>query len=117
MVLLEKTRGKNFIHKMKAICLLEADFNYFNKTIFARWMMASTQDKGQIPAECYAKKGSNCVNVFITKIMYCDESRTHHNLMCIGGNNFGNCYDRIAHPLKASRFRVGACHARPLACY
>jgi hypothetical protein len=29
-VLLEKTRGNNFIHKMRAICLLEADFNYFN---------------------------------------------------------------------------------------
>jgi hypothetical protein len=97
-VLLEKTRGNNFIHKMRAICLLEADFNYFNKTIFARRMTASAQDKGQIPAECYAKKGSNCVNAVITKIMYCDESRTHHHPMCIGGNNFGDCYDRIAHP-------------------
>jgi hypothetical protein len=98
MVLLEKTCGNNFINKMRAICLLEADFNYFNKTIFARRMMASAQDKGQIPAECFAKKGSNCVNAVITKIMYCDESRTHHHPMCIGGNDFGDCYDQIAHP-------------------
>jgi hypothetical protein len=61
-------------------------------------MMASAQDKGKIPAECFAKKGSNCVNAVITKIMYCDELRTHHHPMCIGGNNFGDCYDQIAHP-------------------
>ncbi len=34
-VLLKKTRGNNKIHKMCAICLLEGDFNYYNKTIFA----------------------------------------------------------------------------------
>jgi hypothetical protein len=83
---------------MRAICLLEADFNYFNKTIFVRRMMASAQDRGQIPAECFAKKGSICVNAVITKIMYCDESRTHHHPMCIGGNDFCDCYDCIAHP-------------------
>jgi hypothetical protein len=97
-VLLEKTHGNNFINKMRAICLLEAKFNYCNKTIFACWMMASAQDRGQIPAECFAKKGSNCINAVITKIMYCNESRTHHHPMCIGGNDFGDCYDRIAHP-------------------
>jgi hypothetical protein len=98
MVLLEKTRGNNFINKMRAICLLEANFNYFNKTIFTRRMMASAQDRGQIPTECFSKKGSNCVNGVITNIMYCNESQTHHHPMCIGGNNFGNCYDCIAHP-------------------
>jgi hypothetical protein len=30
--------------------------------------------------------------------MMCDESRTHHHPTCIGGNNFGNFYDRVAHP-------------------
>ena len=74
MVLLEKTRGNNFINKMRAICLLEANFNYFNKTIFARRMMASAQDRGQTPTECFAKKGSNRINAIIIKIMYCHES-------------------------------------------
>jgi hypothetical protein len=47
MVLLKKTHENNFIHKMRAICLLEADFNYFNKTIFARWMTASAKIKAK----------------------------------------------------------------------
>jgi hypothetical protein len=29
----EKTRGNHHIHKMQAICLLEADFNFFNKMV------------------------------------------------------------------------------------
>jgi hypothetical protein len=45
-----------------------------------------------------SKKGSNCVNAVITKIIYCHKSRTHYHPRCIGGNNFCDCYDQIAHP-------------------
>ncbi len=38
-VLQEKIVGNNFVHKLRAICLLEADFNWINKIIFAKWMM------------------------------------------------------------------------------
>ncbi len=83
---------------MHAICLLKADFNFYNKLIFARRMMSSAQSKGQIPVECFATKGNNCIKAVITKMMLCDESRTHHHPTCIGGNDFGACYNRIAHP-------------------
>ncbi len=35
-VLLEKILGNVFVHKLRAICLLEADFNWWNKLIFAK---------------------------------------------------------------------------------
>ncbi len=35
-VLLEMIVGNNFIHKLRAICLLKADFDWINKIIFAR---------------------------------------------------------------------------------
>ncbi len=35
-VLLEKIVGNNFVHKLRVICLLEADFNWINKIIFAK---------------------------------------------------------------------------------
>jgi hypothetical protein len=95
---LEKTRGSNKIHKMHAICLLECNFNYYNKTVFARQMLAPAQEKDQIPIECFAKKGSNCINAVLAKVMFCNELRTHHHPTCIGGNDLGNCYDRMAHP-------------------
>ncbi len=38
-VLLEKIVGNVFVHKLRAICLLEADFNWWNKLIFAKRMI------------------------------------------------------------------------------
>jgi hypothetical protein len=39
MVLLKKIIGNNFVHKLGAICLLEVDFNWMNKMIFAKRMI------------------------------------------------------------------------------
>jgi hypothetical protein len=38
-VLLEKIFGNNFVHKLRAICLLEADFNWISKVVFAKQMI------------------------------------------------------------------------------
>jgi hypothetical protein len=97
-VLLKKTRGNNKIHKMRGIVLVECDFNWYMKIVIAWRMFKSTQGKDQVLMECFAKKGSNCINAVMTKIMFCDESCTHHHPTCIGGNDFADCYDRIAHP-------------------
>jgi hypothetical protein len=37
----------------------------------------------------------------MTKIFICNKSRIHHHDACIAGNNFGDCYDRAAHPIAA----------------
>ncbi len=98
-VLLEKTRRNNLINKMRAICLLKADFNWHNKLIYARRMMISALDEDLIPLEYFEKKSSNCVNAVMTKIMYCDKSRAHHHPMIVLGNDFTDCYDRVALPI------------------
>ena len=116
-ILLEKMRGNNKIHKMHAICLLEGDFNYYNKTIFAHRMLASAREKEQIPIKCFAKKESNCINTVMMKIMFCDELRTHHHPMCIGGNDIGDCYDRVAPPQLVLLSRALAYHPQPFRCF
>jgi hypothetical protein len=98
-VLLDKVAGNNFVHKLRAICLLEADFNLINKTIFAKQMLGSALANNLIPGECFSKKGSNCINAVMTKVFICDESRIHHHN--VAGNDFGNCYDRTAHQIAA----------------
>jgi hypothetical protein len=100
-VLLEKTHRNNLINKMRTICLLEADFNWLNKLIYAHRMMNSTLDKNLIPLEFLAKKGSNNVNAVMTIIMYCNESRMHHHPMIILYNDFADCYNRVALPVTA----------------
>jgi hypothetical protein len=65
-VLLEKILSNVFVHKLQAICLLEADFNWWNKLIFAKWMMRQVVAGGSIPQECFAKTNSHCNNAVLT---------------------------------------------------
>ncbi len=100
-VLLEKIVGNNFIHKLRAICLLEADFNWIDKIIFARQMIGSALERNWIPGECFSKNSRNCINAVMTKIFICNESRIHHHDACIAGKDFGDCYNEAAHPIAA----------------
>jgi hypothetical protein len=100
-VLLKKVVGNNFVHKLRAICLLEADFNWINKIIYAKQMIGFALENNLIPVECFSKKGSNCIHAVMTKTFICNESRIHHHNACLVGNNFSNCYDRMAHPMAA----------------
>jgi hypothetical protein len=48
-ILLEKILGNVFVHKQQATCLLKADFNWWNKLIFAKRMMQQAVADGSIP--------------------------------------------------------------------
>ena len=96
-VLLEKICGNNYVHKLRAICLFEADFNWWNKLVFARRMMELAGDKGLVPAETFAKKDSHCNDAVMTKILFTDDSRIMHHPAAVGCCDLGDCYDRTAH--------------------
>jgi hypothetical protein len=100
-VLLEKVIGNRFVHKLRAICLLEADFNWINKVIFAKRMIGLALQNNLIPGKCFSKKGINCINAVTTKIFICDEFKIHHHNACITCKDFGDCYNRAAHPVAA----------------
>jgi hypothetical protein len=97
-VLLEKLVGNVFVHKLQAICLLEADFNWWNKLIFAKRMMQQAGREGAIPQESFAKKHSTCNYAVLTKQFFCDSLRSLHHPAGLGECDFGDCYDRAAHP-------------------
>jgi hypothetical protein len=73
-VLLEKIIGDNVVHKLQAICLLEANSDWINKIIYARQMIGVALSRKMIPGECFSKRGSNCISAVMTKIFICDES-------------------------------------------
>jgi hypothetical protein len=100
-VLLEKIVGNNFVHKLRVIRFLEADFNWINKVFFAKRMIGSAHERNFIPGECFLKKGSNCINAVMTKIFICNISRIHYHDACIAGKDFKDCYDQAAHPIAA----------------
>jgi hypothetical protein len=87
-VLLDKVAGNNFVHKLRAICLLEADFNWINKIIFAKRMLGMALANDLILGECFSKKGSNCINAVITKVFIYDESGSTITMHALQGMIF-----------------------------
>ena len=58
IVLLEKVAGVALVNKLRAIILMEADFNMHNKIIFGNRMLAEARAAGIIPEEHFAEKQS-----------------------------------------------------------
>ena len=48
-MMLEKVAGLALVNKLRAILLMEADFNMHNKIIFGRRMLDAARDAGMIP--------------------------------------------------------------------
>lgn len=78
-VLLEKTFGCMMISKLRAICLLEADYNWLMKLIFVKRMMDNAREKGIVPGEQFAKKGSRAQDGCMVKT--CHSNTLHEFFM------------------------------------
>jgi hypothetical protein len=71
-VLLKKVFGNTYINKMRAICLLETNYNWLNKFVFAKQMMDTAFQVDIIPAEQFAKRGSQATEGVLTSGLFCD---------------------------------------------
>jgi hypothetical protein len=98
-VLIEKEFGNIYLDKMRAICLLEADFNWLNKLIFAKRMMDQAYDTGVVPVEQFARRGTQASSGVLCKVLFCDMIRALHEIAGIPSVDLGNCYDAVAHPI------------------
>ena len=55
-VMLEKVAGVALVTKLCAILLKEGDFNFHNRLIFGKRMLALSRKNGLVPGEIYSKK-------------------------------------------------------------
>jgi hypothetical protein len=98
-VLLEKVFWNIYIDKMQAICLLEANYNSFNKFVFVKQMMDKAFQGDIIPVEQFAKRGSQATEGIPTSGLFCDIGRALHKTAAIESVDLANCYDAVAHPI------------------
>ena len=76
--MLQKIAGNNFVHKLRAIFLFEADFNWWNKLIFARWTTKEVSGRDMVPEDLFAKKKSHALYAIVTKTYLTDFSKVLH---------------------------------------
>ncbi len=75
---------------MRAICLLEADYNWFNKYVFAKQMMDRAFSEGIVPAEQFAKRGSQAAHGVLASGLFCDIAQALHKTSTIKSVDLAN---------------------------
>lgn len=97
-VMLEKEKGVIKVDKLRAILLMEADFNFLNKLIFGSRMVRRALQNGEIPKECYGSVPAHeAIEVGINRRLLLDISRQRRAPLAIASVDAHTCYDRISH--------------------
>lgn len=91
--------GNIYIEKMRAICLLEVDYNGLNKLVFAKRMLGRAQEEGIVPLEQFAKSGYQAAEEVLATGFFCDITRALHRTAAVKSVDLANCYDAVAHPV------------------
>ncbi len=91
LVMLEKTLGVTLVTKLRAILLMEADFNASNKIIYSVRMMGQAREYNLMPDEIYSKKKCMVDNWTLTKTLFFDTVHQARALAAIASVNASNC--------------------------
>ena len=110
-VMLEKIAGLALVSKLRAILLMEADFNMHNKLIFGKRMLDRARAEGIIPPEQYSDKEHTSEDGTFDKILQSDISRQKRIPLCIVSADAANCYDRVHHAIMALMFLAVGVHS------
>ena len=113
-VMLEKTKGVIQVDKLRAILLMEADFNFYNGLMFAKRMMDQAKDNSWIPNELYGgRRNHEAIEVAMNRCLTADISRQRCAPLAIASVDAQTSYDRMPTPSPPSQCRVGKSTPEP----
>ena len=99
--MLEKIAGVAIVTKLRAILLMEADFNYHNKLIFGKRMMDLARRHGIVPEEIFSKKERTAEDAVLAQVLAYDITRQKRAPFIVALVNAAQYYDRITHSIAA----------------
>ena len=97
--MIEKKPGVTSLAKLRAILLMEADFNKSLKEIFGCRMMDSVRSNGLMQDEIFSERGRTSSDGALEKVLLFDISRQGRTTMGLASIDAANCYDSIAHAI------------------
>ena len=99
-VMLEKIEGNTKVNKLRAILLMEADFNQLNKLFFGNRMIRQSEANNRMPEELYGSRVNlNAILVAINRRLVIDICNQKRRNGAITGVNAAQCYDCIVYTL------------------
>jgi hypothetical protein len=105
-VMLEKVLGCTLVTKLRAILLMEADFNATNKIILGRRMMKTARQQELMPEEIFSEKNREADDGTLAKILFYDVTRQARIPAALASVDATQCYDRIAHAIASLVFQA-----------
>jgi hypothetical protein len=75
LVMLEKMFGVRLVSKLRAILLMEADFNAMNKKVYGVWMLDTARKYKLVPEEIFSEKNRMADNGGLAKTLFYDIMR------------------------------------------
>jgi len=105
-VMLEKMYGCTLVSKLRAILLMEADFNFTNKVVFGVRMMDNVRKHGYMPEEIYSEQGKTADDGTLAKVLFYDIVRQSRLSAGLASIDAANCYDSIAHAIASLVFQA-----------
>ncbi len=103
-VMLEKMFGVCLVSKLRAILLMEVDFNAMNKEVYGVWMLEEARKYKLILEEIFSKKNCMADNGGLAKPLFYNIVRQTRSPAAIASVDASNCYDRIAHAMASLIF-------------
>ena len=98
-VMLEKMFGMRLVSKLRAILLMEADFNVMNKEVYCVRMLDNARQYKLIPEEIFSEQNRTADDGGLAKTLFYDIARQTRTPAAITSVDASNCYDRIAHAM------------------
>ena len=106
-MVLEKELGCTLINKLRAILLMEADFNFSNKILYGTRMVDNVRRFGLMPEDTLtAKKNRMADDRTLAKVLFFDVVRQFKLPAGLSSVDAVNCYDSAVHVILALTFRA-----------
>ena len=99
-VMLEKIEDVIKVDKLRAILLMEADFNFLNKLHFGHRLVHQCETNKRFPEELYGGRGNRDAGVVsVNRRLSIDYMKQTREGGALVGVDAAQCYDRIVHSL------------------
>ena len=99
-IMIEKMKGVIRVDKLRALLLMEADFNSLNKLIFSSRMIKLSEQRKRMPNEPFGSRNKlSAILVAVNQRLVTDTFRQKRRSGAILGVDAAQYYDRIVHSL------------------
>jgi hypothetical protein len=108
--MLEKIPGKPFLHKLRVIHILEADYNLALKEIFGRRLMWNCEKFGKLgDIQDGFRKGRSTVRTLLHNEIINDYNKRLRRNNFVGMTDISGCFDRMVTPMISILNRKNGC--------